>query len=183
MTSGREFCVIWTSVGREIELESKLRGAGFAAYCPTTEKVKRSRYARGRMQKHIRPLYPSYLFVGLEHALAAEGTRFVFKIPIQLLRQREYLLVLSQRQVQKICDAEFGLYAPAVEKVITKSDIDPDVKPEANYVIKPADMVEVIAGALSGLRGSVTQVRREYAQIDLAGVGSVQVRTAVLRLC
>lgn len=145
-------------------MERKLRALNFAAYCPTIERKKRSRYDRSRLQVTLRPLYPGYLFCGIEHALAAEQAQYVLKIPVTLLRRSETLLALTEMQMRLVCETEFSNHEFVQDQVVAQIK-----ETDKRSTIEPNQFVRVIEGVLGGRFGVVVGVRDSLASVELSG--------------
>lgn len=159
MTSGASWYVVFTRPNGEELAAQHLKRQGFSTYLP--RRLTMRRHAR-KQQRVIRPLFPRYLFVGLD--LGAQRWRSV------------HSTVGVSRLVCRGDDPE-SVPLGVVERLIDQQDENGCIRLAPSF--RAGDRVRIREGAfadLVGLYEEITDAQRVTLLLDLLGR---QVRVAV----
>lgn len=149
----KQWFVVQTKPKQESVAEVNLKRQGYETYCP---KFSRKRRFRGSWRKMIEPLFPRYLFVRLEQG------------------RDDFAPIRSTLGVTSL--VRFG----GMPKALTSGFVDEMKSLENDEQIIPLDLprwrkgdeVEIIGGALAGLRGiflTETGAERVVLLLNLLG--------------
>lgn len=142
MTQTLRWYIVLARSSAEWQTHKELLNKGIRSYYPQyIADVRKNRWIQGV----IKPLYPGYIFVGLEPGESLERIRHLYGVR-DFLRDGGGLVAISDAQMQRCkaqCDAEYEKTAP--RRVERPS-------------LKVGDFVAVPSGAFAGIPGEVTAI-------------------------
>jgi transcription antitermination factor NusG len=153
--------LIWTAARAEETAAAALRRIGVETYLPTARHlVRRSRHVKQATVEMRVPVFPRYLFVGIDRPdwqrlRSASGVSAIVAI-------RGEPVMIGRREIEDVMAAEdMGLFDEAV------ADGGPTVR------LRIGDAVELVGGAMIGYTGSVVAVPPSQARrirVEICGL-------------